>query len=400
MGNGIYLGCQYGMLMVLAKLGSPTLVGQFSLALAVTAPVVILSQMQLRQLQITDVRGEYGFADYFLVRLIGSALALAVIGVVISVSSYPLETRAVIGLTGLAKAVESLSDIVHGYLQRLERMDRVAISLVVKGTASLVVFGAALWYGQGLLGAVAGLCATWGAVLVAYDLPMIARMLEPPARLIAWRPSSGGRLAVLALEPGLAAGLASLSGNVPRYFLESLRGHEALGLFAVAAAPLTLLTLLTSAIGQATMPRAAVHFQKGEVQAFRALAARVSIVQVLVTATGTGLFAMFGTPMLRVLFTAEYAGTVPVLVTMAAGLTVGSLATFGSAVLTAGRMFRLQLWNVVLMLVGQIPVCYYLIGRWGAPGAGWAEFIRYALFTVFLHLVGVFVYRRRFADRV
>ncbi|MGI8856402.1 MAG: hypothetical protein ACR2JW_11675, partial [Thermomicrobiales bacterium] len=42
-GNVVYAACQWGMLVVLAKLGSPEVVGQFALGLAITAPVIMLT---------------------------------------------------------------------------------------------------------------------------------------------------------------------------------------------------------------------------------------------------------------------------------------------------------------------------------------------------------------------
>src|ERR1035441_9419646 len=78
-GNMIYAGCQWGMLSVLAKLGSPSIVGQFTLGLAVSAPVFMFTNLQLRAVQATDVNAETGFADYFTLRLLATLLGLAVI---------------------------------------------------------------------------------------------------------------------------------------------------------------------------------------------------------------------------------------------------------------------------------------------------------------------------------
>lgn len=398
-GNGVYLGCQYAMLMVLAKLGSPGLVGQFSLALAVTAPVVIISQMQLRQLIVTDVRTEYRFADYFLARLFAGGIALVAISGVVVISGYPSETKSVICLMGLAKVLESLSDIVHGHLQRVERMDCVAVSLIAKGTTSVVAFGAALWYGQRLVGAVTALTAVWATILVALDAPMLYRASKPSLRVLSWRLEAVGRLVATALALGLASGLSSVSANVPRYFLEGLHGDKVLGFFAVAAAPLTLLNLFTGAVSQATLARTAWYFQTGQTRAFHRLTVRIMLAQVVIAGAGTVFFALFGGLVLRVLFTAEYVASAPVLVTMAAGITVGGLAGFGSTVLSAGRMFRLQLLNVAVMVLAQIPVCYYLIAGWGVSGAGWAEFVRYTLATAFLHLVGLRAFRLHIGGR-
>jgi len=78
-GNLIYAACQWGMLVVLAKLGSPEMVGQFTLGLAVTAPVIMFTNLQLRGIQATDAKGDYVFSDYLGLRLIGTGLALLII---------------------------------------------------------------------------------------------------------------------------------------------------------------------------------------------------------------------------------------------------------------------------------------------------------------------------------
>ena len=78
-GNVVYAGCQWGMLMVLAKLGSPEWSGQFALGLAVTAPIIMLTNLQLRAIQATDARREYRFGHYLALRLATTALALLVI---------------------------------------------------------------------------------------------------------------------------------------------------------------------------------------------------------------------------------------------------------------------------------------------------------------------------------
>ena len=126
-GNGVYQACQWGMLVVLAKLTSPEAVGQFALGLAVCAPVVMLTNLQLRAVQATDARGEYEFADYLGLRLLMTGLALAVIAGVALVA-YSSVTTLVILAVGLAKSFEALSDVLYGLLQQRERMDRIAKS--------------------------------------------------------------------------------------------------------------------------------------------------------------------------------------------------------------------------------------------------------------------------------
>src|SRR5215203_1463425 len=78
-GNVLYAAAQWGMLAILAKMGSPEMVGQFALGLAVTAPVIMFTNLNLEAVQATDARHQYRFGDYLALRLVGSTLALVVI---------------------------------------------------------------------------------------------------------------------------------------------------------------------------------------------------------------------------------------------------------------------------------------------------------------------------------
>ena len=53
-GNVVYAMSQWAMLASIAKLGSPYMVGQFALGLAVAAPVYMFTNLQLRSIQATD----------------------------------------------------------------------------------------------------------------------------------------------------------------------------------------------------------------------------------------------------------------------------------------------------------------------------------------------------------
>ena len=175
-GNVVYAGCQWGMLMVLVKLGSPEKVGQFALGLAVTAPIIMLTNLQLRAIQATDARREYRFGHYLALRLATTALSLLVIAGI--ACGYRLETALVILALGLAKAFESLSDVVYGLLQAHERMDRIALSMMIKGPLSLVALGGVVYVTGSIVGGALALAGGWGLLLIVYDIPNGVRSLE------------------------------------------------------------------------------------------------------------------------------------------------------------------------------------------------------------------------------
>ena len=151
LGNLVYAGTQWGMLTVMAKIGSPEMVGQFSLATAICTPVYMFANLQLRNIQATDARNRYTFDDYFSLRMLSTTLAWFVIVGIALLSEFSGMTTLVIVFLGVANAVESLSDVFYGQIQQHERMDRIAISMMAKGVVSFVVFGSVVWLTGNLL---------------------------------------------------------------------------------------------------------------------------------------------------------------------------------------------------------------------------------------------------------
>src|SRR6202167_3036709 len=87
-GNFIYAVTQFGVLSVLAKLGNPAVVGQYALALAISAPIFMFTNLQLRGVQATDARHQYQFADYFTLRCLATLVGVLTISDVVALSHY------------------------------------------------------------------------------------------------------------------------------------------------------------------------------------------------------------------------------------------------------------------------------------------------------------------------
>jgi hypothetical protein len=79
------------------------MVGQFALALAITAPIILFANLELRTVQATDARGDYRFNEYFGVRLLTTILALLAIAAVLLIADYSREVAIIIMLVGIVK---------------------------------------------------------------------------------------------------------------------------------------------------------------------------------------------------------------------------------------------------------------------------------------------------------
>ena len=371
-GNVIYAGCQWLMLMAVAKLGTREMVGEFSYALALTAPVSVLTSLQLRYVQATDARDHFPFSSYLGLRLLGAAFSLVIVAALAALAPEK-GVGAVVLTIGVAKAIEAVSDICYGLLQRHERMDRIARSMIFRGVTASAAFTVVV----GITGTVAAggiaLCVTWGLVLVLHDLPRTSALLGS-GRATAWpRPTFGpadlSQLTRRALPLGAMAFLLSLGINIPRYFIERSLGLTELGVFSAVSYIVVALSMVLAALGQAAMPRMAVHHARGEQSAFLRLTFFLGGLGVALGLAAAVVAAVAGQPLLALLYRPEYAAAQPVFLWTALGSTLGLASSALGYSLTATGSFRAQAPLAVAVLGTTATTCWLLIPRFGLLGA-------------------------------
>jgi O-antigen/teichoic acid export membrane protein len=388
-GNAVYQASQWGLLSVLAKLTSPEVVGRFSLGLAVTAPVIMFANLQLRSVQATDARDEYAFADYLGLRLATTLLALAVIGGIVLFSGYPPEKAVPILLVGIAKAWESLSDVVHGFLQRHERMDLIAKSLLIRGPSSLLVVAVVVYLTRNLLWALAGLASVWALVATIYDAHNARSVLRARSRCAGaadlapqrpslrprWQVRTLARLSWLALPLGLTMLLISLNGNLPRYAVEHYQGTRDLGIFTAIAYLQMAAFMVIGALGQASTPRLARHYAEGDARAFRRLILRLVGIGAIVGGLGMAVAWLGARPLLSLLYGEEYAAHAEVLRWVMGATAIGCVGWFLGNAITAARFFRVQLPLLAAVTAAIGATAFLLVPSWGLAGAAAAMLV-------------------------
>lgn len=394
-GNTVYAGCQWGMLVVLAKLGSPEMVGQFTLGLAVTAPVMMFTNLQLRAVQATDAKKQYVFRDYLGLRLLGTTLALIIIATITFISGYQWETSLIILLVGLAKGFESISDVYYGLIQQHERMDRMAISLMIKGSLSLLLLGLGVYLSDHLVWGVLGLVLAWAAVLVVYDIPTGAYILKRLSldRLALrprWHFKTLSKLVWLALPMGFVMMLISLNTNIPKYFIDSYVGQRELGVFAAISYLMVAGSMVVNALGQSASPRLAKYYVAGNGAAFRRLLLHLVGIALLMGGVGVFVVLVAGRQILTIVYRPEYAQYTKVFVWLMVAAGIDYISSFLGYGMTAARYFRIQMPLFASVTVTSAVVCLWLIPVWGLQGAAIALILAAIVQAIFSS--GVIIY--------
>jgi O-antigen/teichoic acid export membrane protein len=374
-GNAVYAVTQFGIISVLAKMGNASIVGQYALALAISAPVFMLTNLQLRAVQATDARNEFKFADYLTLRGIATVLGILVILGIVAFSRYDAGTKTVIVLVTMAKAIETIADVIAGQLQKFECLDKVARALMLRGVASLATFATAFWLTRNLATAIYAQAATWTATVALYDFRIVARLLgaHPQFFHFGWKTLKS--LILVSWPLGLVMTLISLNINIPRYILERKLGTSELGIFASCAYLLTAMGLMVVALGQSVCTRMSKQYADGNLGEFRTLLTKLMLFATGLGVAGMAITLVAGRPILTLVYRPQYAEHVDLLLVMVGTASLNAIASFLGFALTAARCFRRQIPIITATVVTTFILTLILVPHFGLVGAGYALLI-------------------------
>lgn len=377
-GNVLLAVANFVILQLLVKLGSPELVGQFVLGMSIATPLLLLTDLSLRTVQVTDARRETPFGDYLGLRLLTTAVAVsALVGVVLA-GGYAGSVAAVLLAIGGAKCLESISDIAHGAMQQHERMDWVSRSLILRGILSVAAVGATFVATGNLLWAMVAVLLTRVGVLWGYDLPAAAHCLGASRAAGLWaalRPHFDrnvmARLFWLSWPLGLAVTLLSLNVFIPRYFVERFHGEAALGIFGAFAYVVIVGQMVVAALGAAASPRLARYYEAGDLREFFRL---IGWMAGLCAAIGLGLLGVSltaGEWTVTTIFGPEYAAHLTTFTWLLIAAGAGYVGAILGYATTATRRFHSLTIPYLLSALLTAALSWALVPAYGILGAAW-----------------------------
>ncbi|RDI41657.1 oligosaccharide flippase family protein [Falsibacillus pallidus] len=389
-GNIIYAACQWGLLIMLAKFGSPDMVGIYSLGLALTAPVFMLTNLQLRSVIATDTEGKHSFNNYLGLRLICILLAIIIISIIIFMANYNYQTVAVLLIICLAKGIEATSDVIYGVLQKEERMDFISKSMIIKGITSILFMGITLLITQNLIYSVVALAFAWLLVMLLYDIKNVRHLttIKPY-----FEKGSFFELIRLSLPLGIVMMLLSFNSNVPRYIIDHYLDADSLGYYSAIAYIVIAGTTVVNALGQSATPRLSKNFANRELKEARRLLVKLVIIASLLGSLGILIAFFFGKQILSLLYNNEYSNYSSEFVLVMVYAFFAYLSSFLGYSMTAARLFKIQPLLFIVVTLSNVIFSILLVPVFGMRGAIYGLIIAGVIQFLGSLLINIFIFR-------
>ena len=314
-GNAIYAGGQFAMLVLLAKLVRPELVGQYALGLAVVYPVMMLTNLQLRAVMTSGARRQTDFGHYLSLRLLTTSLALVIIFGITQVLRYGWELTVVVLMVGAAYAIETISDVYYARLQLHDRMDGISKSLIARALLSTLGLAVATYVSGSLLWGLAGVVLARASVFIGYDICERTHGLGEKSKWFSRNEALTPRfdlrvhreLLWTSLPLGIVVLLTSLYSTVPAYFIKHSLGERDLGIFTAIGFMISVGNMAVVSLGQSAFTRLARSFAAGNLAAYSSLLAKLLAFGVTLGVCGMVVSKLAGREILTILFRPEYA---------------------------------------------------------------------------------------------
>jgi O-antigen/teichoic acid export membrane protein len=365
-GNVVYALSQWGMVIALARLSTPSALGRFTLGIAISTPVILFANLQLRSVLASDAARAYEFREYFGLRLLTTFLALTLIcSLAFSLYRDP-GVSFVIASVGVAKSIESISDLFYGLFQMNDRLDQIGKSMIIKGFISVVGFFAGLYFGHHILWALAGLAAGWLALLLLFDVRRGRKLVSDSPRHAASRRLE---LARRTFPLGFVTTLMALNLYMPRYFIQGTLGEEQQGAFSAIAYTTVAVILIADALGHAAIPRLARLYVTGTLDRFRLFVVKLAAVGLALTGSSVFVAAVAGPLLLAIVFGQHYVSYSNLLTWLLASGGLSGVAALLTVGLTAARQFRVQVIMFVIVTIVNALACALFVPRLGLTGA-------------------------------
>jgi len=246
--------------------------GILSLAMSISASFQTIALFGIRNYQVSDINDKYSDSCYVSVRIITCTAAFVLCVAFSCVNGYSSEQIAAIVWFMLFRLAENFSDVLHGILQKNNRLDIAGKAFAIKGIITVAAFFAGYLLSKNLNVSLA-LMAT-GSVMSTFLFDFTNARKISGFTIKAEKKVCIGLIKETALLC-VYQFLFSAILTAPKYILEKMCDEKVLGAYSSIYAPALLIHAAVSYIFVPFTGRFALLYQNHDVKGFKRLLIKI-----------------------------------------------------------------------------------------------------------------------------
>lgn len=312
-------------------------------------------------------------------------------------NGYDLTKTLLILTLVMFKAVESISDVFYGVMQRHHKLYIAGYSLTIKAITSIALFVLIDLVTKDILLASISVVIVNAFVFLFYDLRQVSKLEDVDIRMNNARIYYKQAISVLKITfpVFIVSFLSIFSLNVPRFFIDRFHGSEN-AYFGIMAMPITLILLVMTFILQPNIVALSEDFKNGKLKKFRKTLAKVGVITALVGVLILGVTYLIGDSVLTLVFGIDFTDYRIELTIIVLGAVLNAFVAIGVNILTVMRRFKGLFYTLLLTSLLLIPISYVFVMRNSIMGG----VISFAVVCTIQSIALYFVYRFSLKDKL
>lgn len=390
------------ILMVLTRTNGVYDAGVFSIAFAIAGLMLYIGLYGLRRFQSSDINEKYTFAEYHGMRILscGAMLVASVLYCVYGAvwNGYGAEKFTVIILICFVRCIQAYSDVYHGRMQQVGRLDVATKASAIRYIAEIVVYSGTLIITHDLV-------ISTIAFALASLIVMFLTSINAGKNYCSFRPEFNGfKLKMLIIEGFplfVSLFLNMYISNAPKYAIDAYLTEEIQAVYNMIFMPAFMVMLIANFIFNPILTTYAEMWLAGTKEQLRRLRKHI-IRQVIVvaglTAAGLIVAATIGIPLLSIIFGVDLSSYKSELIVVMIGGGALAYATFFSTVIT---IIRIQ--NLLLVCYGAVALAAKILSglfvtNYGMMGAASLYAVLMTILAVMLFVITVVRIRKEWRN--
>lgn len=351
-------------IIFIAKNLSPTEVGVYTLAFAVTAPIFIFFNFNLRSLYITSENNN--FYDFLFTRNLLNIVAL-IFSIAVAYLIYP-NYLIIILLVCLTKYLDLKSDLYYAIPHKENNLSIIGKFLIIKYILILIVFIAILLISNDLVLSLTGQVVIQTIFFYIYERKHFVKKYNIIKNR--FNTKKVKEILFIAFPLGFVGMLVSLNSNIPRYFLELFESPKELGYFSAIVQISMIVGLFMNSITQVILPRFSNFYKQNKIPLLRKyIFSYMPIITIIIGFILIIICFLFGGNILNLVYGSDYAKYSNILLLVAIAISINLLSWILDAALLAIRYISIQPKISIFNFIATIGIGYILINNHGIEGA-------------------------------
>lgn len=391
--SGVTCNCLTSLLplILVTRINGVDASGIFSFSFTNACILYVVGIFMGRTFQVSETRKSLKDSDYFYTRILTCASMLVLAVIMNQVMGYEAQKSMVFITLVVYKGIEAFSDVLHGILQKQDKLYQGGISLTIKSLGSIVIFAITDIVTKNLVLSCMSMVIFSMLITIIYDFPRVRHTEKTWDKLQlenVWELLKKGSPVFLTVF------LSMLSLNAPKYAIDQYLLSSDQAIYGIIIMPATVIALGGQFLVQPFLMKMTTSFYNQAYEQFRKI-----VVNMVVVIVAFGVFTMtvsylIGIPILELVYSIDLSGLEMELAMIIMGATMRGVTLIMTSALVVMRRNIEQMMIGIITTILAIIISYPMVSAYGMQGAVWAYVIVMILEMMFFVIIFIRNYHK------